>query len=67
LPFEIRTFFSGLYYFSSVMNAFLAFSYNFLGHFTITIVPDVGEKFSTDQACFGRGVFYIFGGQGGFV
>src|SRR5688572_1546736 len=48
------------------MNAFFAFSYNLLGHFPATIVPDVGEKFSTSQARFGRGVFYIFRGQSGF-
>jgi hypothetical protein len=62
LPFELCAFLSGLCYFYSIMNAFLAFSNNFLGHFPTTIVPDVGEKFSTHQACFGRGVFYIFGG-----
>jgi hypothetical protein len=62
LPFELCTFLSGLCYFSSVMDAFFAFSYNFLSHFPATVVLDVGEKFSTDQARFGRGVFYIFGG-----
>src|SRR5688500_1390616 len=65
LHFDIRTFLSSLCYFSSVMNTFLALSYNFLGHLPATIVPDVGEKFSTDQARFGRGVFYIFRRQGG--
>jgi hypothetical protein len=39
------------------MDAFFAFLNNFLGHFPTAIVPDVGEKFSTNQACFGRGFF----------
>jgi hypothetical protein len=63
LHFGLCTFLSALCYFSSVMNAFFAFSYNFLGHFPATIVPDVGEKFSTDQARFDRRVFYIFRGS----
>jgi hypothetical protein len=62
LPFGLCTFFSGLGYFSSILNVFFAFSNNFLGHFPATIIPDIGEKFPTDQACSGRGVFYIFGG-----
>jgi hypothetical protein len=48
------------------MNTFLALSYNFLGHLPATVVLDVGEKFPTNQARFGRGVFYIFRRQGGF-
>jgi hypothetical protein len=53
LPFGLYTFFSILDYFSSILNAFFAFSNNFLGHFPATIIPDVGEKFPTGQACFG--------------
>jgi hypothetical protein len=62
LPFGLCAFLSGLCYFSSIMNAFFAFLNDLLGHFSAAIVLDVGEKFSTDQACFSRGVFYIFGG-----
>jgi hypothetical protein len=31
-----------------------------LSHLSATIFPDVGEKFSTNQTCLGRRVFYVF-------
>jgi hypothetical protein len=39
------------------MNAFLAFSYNFLGHFLTTIVPDVGEIFPPTKLASAEGSF----------
>jgi hypothetical protein len=53
LPFGLYAFLSSLCYSSSIMDAFFTPLNNFLGHFPAAIVLDVGEKFSTDQACFG--------------
>jgi hypothetical protein len=48
------------------MGFLFIFLYNFVGQFSATVHPDIRIKFSAHQSSFGRRVFRVIGGEGGY-
>jgi hypothetical protein len=48
------------------MGFFFIFLYNFVGHFSATIHPDIGIKLPAHQSGFGLGVLRVVCGEDGF-
>jgi hypothetical protein len=48
------------------MGFFFIFPYNFVGHLSAAVHPDIGIKLPAHQSGFGRGVLRVVCGEGGF-
>jgi hypothetical protein len=64
--FALRSFFSSSCFCSGVMGVFFTFLYNFMGHLSTTIYPDIIVEFSAHQGCFSLRILHIIHGKGSF-
>jgi hypothetical protein len=65
-PFVLSSFFGSPSFFSGFMGFFFILLYDFVGQFSPTVNPDIRIKLSAHQSSFGRRVFRVVYGEGGF-